>query len=114
VRGFPYRSIGPVDNNDDNYGGEFMYLFTAELSHPIYKFLRGAVFCDVGDATSAHFGPISQPNVGVGYGLRIMVPGINMPIRLDLAYPIVCNQEGVSRKLRFHFNMGFSFSPLGR
>ncbi len=114
VRGFPYRSIGPVDNNDDNYGGEFMYLFTAELSHPIYKFLRGAFFCDVGDATSAHFGPISQPNVGVGYGLRIMVPGIDMPIRLDLAYPIVCNQEGVSRKLRFHFNMGFSFSPLGR
>ncbi|MBR3688300.1 MAG: outer membrane protein assembly factor BamA [Lentisphaeria bacterium] len=114
VRGFPYRSIGPVDNNNDNYGGEFMYLFTAELSHPIYKFLRGAVFCDVGDATSAHFGPINQPNVGVGYGLRIMVPGINMPIRLDLAYPIVCNQEGVSRKLRFHFNMGFSFSPLGR
>ena len=114
VRGFPYRSIGPVDNNDDNYGGEFMYLFTAELSHPIYKFLRGAFFCDVGDATSAHFGPISQPNVGVGYGLRIMVPGIDMPIRLDLAYPIVCNQEGVGRKLRFHFNMGFSFSPLGR
>ena len=114
VRGFPYRSIGPVDNNEDNYGGEFMYLFTAELSHPIYKFLRGAVFCDVGDATSGHFGPISQPNVGVGYGLRIMVPGIDMPIRLDLAYPIVCNQEGVGRRLRFHFNMGFSFSPLGR
>ena len=115
VRGFPYRSIGPVDNNDDNYGGEFMYLFTAELSHPIYKnYLRGAVFCDVGDATSGHFGPISTPNVGVGYGLRIMVPGIDMPIRLDLAYPIVCNQEGVSRKLRFQFNMGFSFSPLGR
>lgn len=114
VRGFPYRSIGPVDANDDNYGGEFMYLFTAELSHPIYKFLRGAVFCDVGDATSAHFGPISRPNVGVGYGLRIMVPGIDMPIRLDLAYPIVNNQEGLSSRLRFHFNMGFSFSPLGR
>ena len=114
VRGFPYRSIGPVDENDDNYGGQFMYLFTAELSHPIYKILRGAFFCDVGDATSARFGPITQPNVGVGYGLRIMVPGIDMPIRLDLAYPIVNNQEGVSRRLRFHFNMGFSFSPLGR
>ena len=114
VRGFPYRSIGPVDQNDDNYGGEFMYLFTAELSHPIYKFLRGAVFCDVGDATSGHIGPITQPNVGVGYGLRIMVPQLGMPIRLDLAYPIVCNQEGVHRRLRFHFNMGFSFSPLGR
>ena len=114
VRGFPYRSIGPTDSNRDNYGGEFMYLFTAELSHPIYKILRGAVFCDVGDATSAHFGPITHPNVGVGYGLRIMVPGIDMPIRLDLAYPIVNNQEGVSSRLRFHFNMGVSFSPLGR
>ena len=114
VRGFPYRSIGPVDGNDDNYGGQFMYLFTAELSHPIYKVLRGAFFCDVGDATSGRFGPISSPNVGIGYGLRIMVPGIDMPIRLDLAYPIVCNQEGVGKRLRFHFNMGFSFSPLGR
>ena len=91
-----------------------MYLFTAELSHPIYKFLRGAFFCDVGDATNGHFGPITTPNVGVGYGLRILVPGIDMPIRLDLAYPIVNNQDGVSRRLRFHFNMGFSFSPLGR
>ena len=114
VRGFPYRSIGPTDSNRDNYGGEFMYLFTAELSHPIYKILRGAVFCDVGDATSAHFGPITHPNVGVGYGLRIMVPGIDMPIRLDLAYPIVNNQEGVSSRLRYHFNLRFSFSPLGR
>jgi len=52
--------------------------------------------------------------VGVGYGLRILVPGIDMPIRLDLAYPIVNNQEGVASRLRFHFNMGFSFSPLGR
>ena len=114
VRGFPYRSIGPTDVNDDNYGGQFMYLFTAELSHPIYSILRGAFFCDVGDATNGRFGPISTPNVGVGYGLRIMVPGIDMPIRLDLAYPIVNNQDGVASRLRFHFNMGFSFSPLGR
>ena len=114
VRGFPYRSIGPVDGNDDNYGGQFMYLFTAELSHPIYGPVRGAFFCDVGDSTNGRFGPITQPNVGVGYGLRIMVPYIDMPVRLDLAYPIVNNQEGVSSRLRFHFNMGFSFSPLGR
>ena len=114
VRGFPYRGIGPTDVNDDNYGGQFMYLFTAELSHPIYSILRGAFFCDVGDATNGRFGPISTPNVGVGYGLRIMVPGIDMPIRLDLAYPIVNNQDGVASRLRFHFNMGFSFSPLGR
>jgi len=114
VRGFPYRGIGPTDKNKDNYGGEFMYLFTVELSHPIYSIVRGAFFCDVGDATKGHFGPITHPNVGVGYGLRIQVPGIDMPIRLDLAYPVVNNQDGVASRLRFHFNMGFSFSPLGR
>ena len=111
VRGFPYRSIGPTDRNDDNYGGQFMYVVTAELTHPIWQEygLRGAFFCDVGDATSGTCGPISTPNVGVGWGLRIKLPHVAMPIRLDLGYPIVINQPNVSRKLRFHFNMGFSF-----
>lgn len=109
VRGFPYRSIGPTDHNKDNYGGHFMYLFTAELSHPIYKdLLRGAVFTDIGDATTGQFGPISSPNIGVGYGLRIKLPGVSVPLRLDLAYPVLCNTPGISRKLRFHFNVGFS------
>ncbi len=109
VRGFPYRSIGPEDGNNDNYGGEFMYLVKVELSHPIYKdFLRGAAFVDVGDVTAARFGPISNPNIGVGYGLRIMVPGLSIPLRLDLAYPVLSSQDGVSKKLRFHFNVGFS------
>ena len=108
VRGFPYRSIGPVDRKEDNYGGDFMYLFTSEFSHPIYSFIRGAVFVDVGSATSARFGPFDSPNIGVGYGLRIKIPNINAPIKLDLAYPIVNKQPGVSNALRFHFNMGFA------
>ncbi len=110
VRGFPFRSIGPVDGNEDNYGGQFMYVLTAELSHPIWPDygLRGAVFADVGDATSGSMGPINKPNVGIGYGLRIKLPHVPLPIRLDLAYPVVKNQEGVKRKLRFHFSMGFT------
>ena len=110
VRGFPYRSIGPLDRREDNYGGEFMYILTAELSHPIYEqYLRGAVFVDVGSATSGSVGPINEPNVGIGYGLRIKIPGVNMPIRLDLAYPVYSSQDNVKKRLRFHFNMGFSF-----
>ncbi len=109
VRGFPYRSIGPVDGNEDNYGGEFMYLFTAELSHPIYKeFLRGGVFCDVGGVSKRNF-EFNDPCVGLGYGLRIKLPNVPVPIRLDLAYPIVNKQDGVKDRLRFHFNLGFQF-----
>ena len=108
VRGFPYRSIGPTDSQGDNMGGNFMYLFTAELSHPIWRFIRGAAFVDVGSATDFRKNPFSHANIGVGYGLRIMLPGVNAPIKLDLAYPVLNNQEGVKSKLRFHFNMGFA------
>ena len=35
---------------------------------------------------------------------------LNAPVRLDLAYPIIKDNDldNVSRKLRFHFNMGFT------
>lgn len=48
-------------------------------------------------------------NVGVGYGLRIRLPVINAPIRLDLAYPVVNNVDDEPSRLRFHFNVGFTF-----
>ena len=108
VRGFPYRSIGPEDRNEDNYGGDFMYLLTSEITHPIWKFIRGAVFVDIGNATHSRFGPFNNPNIGIGYGLRIKLPVVNAPIKLDLAYPLLNNQDGVSNSIRFHFNMGFS------
>ncbi len=108
VRGFPYRSIGPTDRNKDNYGGDFMYVLTSEVSHPIWDFIRGAVFVDVGNATHSRFGPFSSPNIGIGYGLRIKLPVVNAPIRLDLAYPLLNNQRGVANRIRFHFSMGIS------
>lgn len=110
VRGFPYRSIGPEDYRHDNYGGQTMYIVTAELSHPIYSIVRGAFFVDIGDAGPERF-QFRTVNMGIGYGLRIKLPNVNAPIRLDLAFPIINKQDGVSNSLRFHFNMGASFGP---
>lgn len=109
VRGFSYRSIGPEDIYGSNYGGQSMYVITAEVTHPIYSIVRGAVFCDIGDAMANEFGPIRTPNIGAGYGLRIQIPNIAMPIKLDLAYPVVNHQNSEPSRLRFHFNMGVSF-----
>lgn len=110
LRGFPYRRVSPVDENGDNVGGASMFLATTEISHPIWRFIRGAVFCDVGSVweKSYRFNP-GDLNVGVGYGLRIKVPVLNAPIKLDLAYPVLNNQDDLSSKLRFHFNMGFTW-----
>lgn len=111
VRGFPYRSIGPADYNKDNYGGEAMYILTTELSHPIYKdYLRGAVFMDMGGCAKDAF-EWGKPNIGIGYGVRIKLPQLKAPIRLDLAFPVLNQQKGVKNSLRFHFSIGASFSP---
>ncbi len=110
IRGFPYRNVSPVDVNGDNIGGQSMLLLTAEMTHPIWSFIRGAIFVDAGNAwmQSYSYG-MSGMNSGAGYGLRIKVPYLNAPVKLDLAYPILSNQSDLSRKLRFHFNMGFTW-----
>lgn len=112
IRGFPYRSISPVDSNKDPYGGQSMLLANVELTHPIWRFIRGAVFTDIGNVWENSWDMnLGGLNMGIGYGLRIKVPYINAPVQLDLAYPIINKQKGVSSKLRFHFNMGFAWSP---
>ena len=78
--------------------------------HPIWGPLRGAAFIDAGDAWSnAYSIDFSSINVGAGYGLRLKLPMIQAPLKLDLAYPIVRGQDNLKRKFRIHFNVGFSF-----
>ncbi len=109
IRGFDYRSVSPK-YNEKSIGGQTMLLVTAEVSHPIWGPVRGAVFCDVGNASRNSYSmPFSDLNVGLGYGLRIKLPYLHAPIKLDLAYPIVNNVRDESSKLRFHFNIGFTF-----
>lgn len=113
IRGFPWRGVSPtVDAAGDpvGIGGQSMLLLTSEMTHPIWEFIRGAVFVDAGNAwkNSYSYG-MSGMNVGAGYGLRIKVPYVNAPIAVDLAYPIVNNQDGQDSKFRVHFNMGFTW-----
>lgn len=109
IRGFDYRSIGPV-RNGENIGGQTMLLLTAEVSHPIWGPVRGAFFIDAGNAWDNSYSmSLSDINVGAGWGLRVKLPQINMPIKLDIAYPIINNQDNESSKVRLHFNVGFTF-----
>jgi outer membrane protein insertion porin family len=110
IRGFPYREVGPEDDQEHVYGGQSMLLSSVEVSHPIWRFIRGAAFVDAGgswhDSWDLDF---SAFNMGAGYGLRLKLPQFPAPIKLDLAYPVVNNQDGVGNKLRFSFSMGFAW-----
>ena len=88
-----------------------MLLLTAEISHAIWGPIRGAIFCDAGGAWEhAYEIDFSKFNIGAGYGFRVKVPYLNVPIRLDIAYPFLNNQKGASNKVRLHFNVGAGFS----
>lgn len=109
VRGFEHRSIGKVVNGC-TVGGQTMLFMTAEVSHPLWGPLRGAAFIDAGDTwDNAYSMDFSKINVGVGYGLRLKLPMIQAPLKLDIAYPVVKSQENAKYKFRVHFNVGFSF-----
>lgn len=112
LRGFPYRSVSPVDSREDAIGGSSMLLLTTEVSHPIWNYIRGAFFVDAGGVWEDPYQWCDGSfNVGIGYGLRLKVPYLNAPIKLDLAYPVVNGVDGLDSKLRFHFNMGFTWNP---
>ena len=109
IRGFEYRSVGPTAYGR-NVGGTTMLLLTAEMTHPIWGPLRGAAFVDAGNAWRTPYTlDFSDINIGIGYGIRLKLPMIKAPLKLDVAYPILRNQDNVKRKFRVHFNVGFTF-----
>ena len=110
IRGFEYRRVSPLNNNGLPLGGQTMIVGTAEVTHPIYKWIRGAAFVDVGNAWADPWTVNFDLNVGVGYGLRILIPQIsNAPIRLDLGVPIYKTSSEYSSSPQFYFDVGFNW-----
>ncbi len=116
IRGFQYRRVSPLNNSGNGpngnlpLGGQSMFMTTAEITHPIYKWIRGAAFVDVGNSWENTFGFNFNWNVGVGYGLRILVPSISStPVRLDLGIPIARSSGTYSTSPQFYFDVGFNW-----
>jgi outer membrane protein insertion porin family len=85
IRGYKQDRVGPIDAADNPLGGDLLVLLNLEWRFPIWRFLGGVTFFDVGtvaprvqDFSFAEFFP------GVGGGLRITTP--IGPIRLDVGY----------------------------
>ena len=86
VRGYDYRSLGPVENGVVT-SGRMLFTSSIELAGPIsdrFPTLWGAVFVDAGNA--ANQWSDLKPVVGVGPGIRWRSPV--GALRVDLAYGI--------------------------
>ena len=101
VRGYDYRSLGPVVNGTVTSGRSLLTV-SAEVARPVSRRLPqvwGAAFVDAGDA-AARFGEL-RPKVGVGVGVRYRSPV--GPLKFDVAYGVE------ERKVRVHLSAGMSF-----
>jgi translocation and assembly module TamA len=101
VRGYSYRSLGPLVDGVVG-SGNVLYTTSFEVARPIVSSLPslwGAVFVDAGNAgdSFAHL----KPAVGLGLGVRWRSPA--GPLRLDFAY----GRE--VQKWRLHFSVGIAF-----
>ncbi len=101
VRGYSYRSLGPLVDGAVG-SGTALFTASAELARPILESmpsLWGAVFVDAGSAAN-EFSEL-KPVIGTGIGVRWRSPV--GPLRLDWAY----GRE--VRKSRIHFSVGIAF-----
>ncbi len=106
LRGFPYREVGPQDENGEPVGGKTMWRTTIEWTFPIIEKARGAVFYDTGFVNSEEwsFG-FNHIASDIGIGLRLDLP--IGPLRLDYGYPL--QRDGYHGGGRFNFNVGYQF-----
>ena len=101
VRGYAYRTLGPVKNGVVS-SGRALLTASVEVARPISPRMTSlwwAAFIDAGNAAD-HFNAL-DPAVGYGLGLRWRSPV--GPLRVDLAYGVDV------RKTRLHLSVGIAF-----
>ncbi len=97
VRGFAYKSIGPIDASGTVIGGRYLMVGSMEVERKVDEMWSVAAFYDTGQA-------MDRMNVNlkksVGVGGRITLPFGQ--IRLDVAVPLLEEEHAV----RVHLNVG--------
>lgn len=112
LRGFDFRSAGPKQF-DRPYGGEVMFVGTAEIIFPLVssrmpgevrdrEILRWLVFTDVGMLGLGPDDPsFGEVRAASGFGFRIELPFFQIPIAIDLGWPWKYEQSDDRRQLWF-------------
>src|SRR3954470_14725744 len=107
LRGFAFRDVGPRDKSGEPLGGQSMARVTAELTFPIIKNVRGALFYDTGFLNVEPYDWNTDQHVAsdAGFGLRLDLP--IGPLRIDYGIPI--QKDGRGNQGHINFNVGYQF-----
>ncbi len=107
IRGYKERKVGPKDISGEPIGGESMVVANAEYTFPLFEYIKGAAFYDVGNVWEkvSDIGSGDYKS-GTGLGVRIKTP--IGPVKLDYGYPLD-ELPGEKKKGRFYFSMSRGF-----
>ena len=106
VRGYREDDLGARSVFDDAEGGSALLVLNGELRFPVYRWLKGVGFVDVGNVypklSDISLGDVQ---IGVGAGARFDTPfGL---IRFDLGIP--ANRRSFDPRWRIHVGLGHAF-----
>ena len=106
VRGYREDDLGARSIFDDAEGGSALLVLNGELRFPIYRWLKGVGFVDLGNVypktSDLSFADLQ---IGVGAGARFDTPfGL---FRFDLGVP--ANRRSFDPRWRIHVGLGHAF-----
>ncbi len=107
IRGFERDMVGPYNPFfQAPLGGEALFIINQELRFPLYKWLEGVAFFDLGNVYErlTDFNPFDV-RTSLGLGLRLNIPAIFL--RLD--YGINLAPQEFEKKGVFYFSIGQAF-----
>lgn len=114
LRGFEPRRAGPSQFGAP-VGGKARLLGTLEYQFPLVstqlegtfrhtEIIRGVIFTDAGKlGLSLHDDTFDDLRVTAGFGVRIQVPVLQVPIQLDLGWPLMAEDTDREEQLFFSF-----------
>lgn len=87
IRGYPYRGVGPLDDDGDVIGGRSYFVGSVEARVKVTNTIGIVPFLDFGNAFEDEIPDFSERlRFGAGVGLRYHT-GLG-PLRLDVAFPL--------------------------
>jgi len=108
IRGVDIRSVGPMDADQRNLGGDKYVLFNAEYYVDLFSQVRLVGFHDAGQAyLAADPLDLRQLRTSTGVELRIVMPIMNVPLRFIYAWNLYRDSFQPARA--FKFAMGTAF-----
>lgn len=106
VRGYEYKTLGPLINNQPT-GGRSLVELSTELRMKLTDTLGFAAFLDGGNAFEAAFPNFEEPlRWGTGLGLRYFTP--IGPLRFDVAVPLE-RREQIDEPFYIYVSIGQAF-----